>query len=175
MNSRRVLAVAAVFAAGVVVGVAASRPKSGPALFRDKSPKDAAAALLETARGQAGRGSWETIAVARTWYLMGDRERAEQLLAQVTSAKPKASDWLRIGRLYVEAGRWDEAQAAFDKVLAMDPGDATSLAEIGAWINLHGDRARAEELFAKSFARSDDDVWNTVAAAGSYVGVKPQP
>ncbi len=167
--------VAVVFVSGIVVGLAASAPKSSPELYRDKPPAAAAAALLEAARGQAGRGSWENIAVARTWYLGGDRGRAQQILDQVTSAKPKASDWLRIGRLYVEAGQWELATAAFDRVLALDPNDSGSLAEIGAWTNLHGDRARAEELFARSFARSNDDVWNTLAAAGSYLGVKPQP
>jgi hypothetical protein len=39
---------------------------------------------------------------------------------------------------------------------------------------MRGDRARAEELFAKSFAKKPDEVWNTLNVAGSYVGVEPQ-
>ena len=54
------------------------------------------------------------------------------------------------------------------------PSPADYQAEIGAFYNLHGDRARAEELFARSFAKDPSDVWATANAAGSYVNVRPQ-
>ena len=38
---------------------------------------------------------------------------------------------------------------------------------------LGNDRAYAEQLFDRSFAEKAE-VWATVAAAGAYVGVKPQ-
>lgn len=60
------------------------------------------------------------------------------------------------------------------KVLEMDPKDDSAYAEAGAYYNLHGDRAKAESLFGVSFERNPGNLWNTLAAAGSYLGVKPQ-
>ena len=64
-------------------------------------------------------------------------------------------------------------EAAFDKVLQLAPDDEDWLAEIGAYYNLKGDRAKAEELFARSFKTESNNVYNTAKAAGSYVGVVP--
>jgi tetratricopeptide (TPR) repeat protein len=174
MKRVHVAGVVLVFAAGVVVGLAASSPKSAPALYSGKPPREAAAALLGVAEGQAGKGSWENIAVARGYLLMGDTARGGEILDRVLAGKMKGNDWMRVGRLWGEAGDWDKAKAAFEKALAADPDDAEYHAEVGAWYNLHGDRARAEELFAKSLAKKSDEVWNTLNIAGSYVGVKPQ-
>ena len=174
MSSRHLLGGIVLFGVGVVVGWAASAPRSGPALFQGKSKTEAAKALLDAAQGQAGKGSWENIGVARVFYLSGDKAQGQAVLDRVLSGKVKKDDWLRIGRLYAEAGDWDKAAAAFDKALQQDAKDAEYLAEIGAWYNLHGDRAKAEELFTRSFQLKDDEVWNTLNAAGSYVGVKPQ-
>jgi Leu/Phe-tRNA-protein transferase len=43
---------------------------------------------------------------------------------------------------------------------------------VGAYYNLHGDRAKAEELFDRSFAQASVEVWHTVNLAGSYLGVE---
>jgi len=174
MKRVHIAGVAVAFAAGVVVGVAASSPKSAPALYTGKTPKEAAAALLAVAEAQAGKGSWENIAVARAYILMGDTAKGGQILDHVVAGKTKGNDWIRIGRLWHEAGDWAKAKAAFEKALALEPDDAEYQAEVGGWYNLGGDRARAEELFAKSFAKKPDEVWNTLNVAGSYVGVEPQ-
>jgi Flp pilus assembly protein TadD len=174
MKTARVAGVAVAFVAGAIAGIAASSPKSSPALYQGKAPKDAAAALLAVAEGQAGKGSWENIAVARAYIGMGDAAKGGAILDRVIAGKMKGNDWIRVGRLWVEAGDWDQAKAAFEKALALEPDDAEYLSEIGAWYNLHGDRARAEELFARSFAKKSDEVWDTLNVAGSYVGVKPQ-
>lgn len=68
------------------------------------------------------------------------------------------SDWLRIGRIYLEAGEWDKATGAFDKALAASPKDAPWMAEIGGHYNMKGDRAKAEEYFAKSFSIESDEL-----------------
>lgn len=80
---------------------------------------------------------------------------------------------MRIGRAYWQAKEWAKAQVAFEKALAMEPKDAPWLAEIGAYYNLKGDRAKAEELFDRSFALDSSEVWQTVNIAGSYLGVEP--
>ncbi len=175
MRLRVVVGGGVVFALGIVVGLAlAANKKVDPSHFLGKQPEQAARDLLETGLVQAGGGSWENIAVARVYYLMGDRETANSILSRVTSGKMKQSDWIRVGRLYVESGEWDKARDAFDRLLEVDPDDPDYLAEIGAYYNLRGDRARAEELFARSFAKDSTDVWTTVNAAGSYVKVIPQ-
>jgi tetratricopeptide (TPR) repeat protein len=175
MRIRFVAGGCAVFALGVVVGLAlAADKKVDPSIYLGKQPEQAARDLLEAALIQAGNGSWENIAVARVYYLMGDREAANSILSRFTSGKMKSNDWIRVGRLYVEAGEWDKAREAFDRLLAIDPDDPDYQAEIGAFYNLHGDRARAEELFARSFTKDPSDVWAAVNAAGSYVNVRPQ-
>ncbi len=174
MKRVQIAGAALAFAAGIAVGIAASSPKSVPALYAGKSPKEAAAALLAVAEGQAGKGSWENIAVARAYVVMGDAARGGQILDRVLAGKVKGNDFIRIGRLWNEAGNWDKAKEAFDKALAAEPDDAEYQAEVGAWYNIHGDRARAEALFTKSFAKKSDEVWNTLNVAGSYAGVKPQ-
>jgi Flp pilus assembly protein TadD len=166
--------VALVFALGVVVGVASSSMRSDPSMFQGKTPKEAVATLLQAAESQAGSGSWERIGVARVYYLSGDKAAAEAILQEVTSGKMKGNDWIRIGRLYAEAKDWGKANEAFEAALRAEPKDAEYAAEAGAWYNLQGQRAKAEELFAKSFKLKSDEVWNTANVAGSYAGVSPQ-
>ena len=51
--------------------------------------------------------------------------------------------------------------------------DATWLAEVGAFYNVKGDRAKAEELFDRAFRSKSDEVWRTLDIAGSYLGLEP--
>jgi Flp pilus assembly protein TadD len=171
---KRTFALVVVFLFGVTAGALAAKKGLDSSLFTGKEPKAAADALLAVAKEQAGKGSWERIAVGRVLYLSGRKAEGQAIFDEVTAKKPEGSDWLRIGRIYVEAGEWDKAKGAFDKALALSPKDAPWMAEIGGWYNLKGDRAAAEELFAKSFAIESGEFWNTVNVAGSYVGVKPQ-
>jgi tetratricopeptide (TPR) repeat protein len=173
-----VLAVAC-FASGVMVhGVLAQAPKP-PAfsldLVKGKSAKEASAALLDGALQLAETGSWERIAVGRAWYLGGDKLKGQQIFDGVTTNKKvESSDWFRIGRVYAEAKEWDKATSAFDRALALKAGDDSGMIEYGALANLHGDRAKAEELFDKAMKKNSRDFWHWVTAGGSYLGVSPQ-
>lgn len=165
---------AIVFVAGFAAGFMAAKGKGVDAsTYRGVSPKDASKALLDVAAGQTGGGSWETIGVGRVLYLSGDKAGGQAYFDKATSSKAEKDDWMRVARVYFEAGEWDKAEPIFQKVLSLSPKDEQNLAEIGACYNLHGDRAKAEELFGRSFAVSPN-VWCTLNAAGSYVGVKPQ-
>lgn len=171
--SRRV-AVAAfvvVFVIGVAVGALARNNIAAAALFQGKPKEEAARALLDVSRELAGKGNWERIAIGRAYYLGGMKKEGQEVFDSVR--KPEDSDLLRIARVYYEAGEWDKAKETFERVVAMAPKNAQWLAEIGAYYNLKGDRARAEELFAKSFELESGEVWNTTNVAGSYVGVAP--
>lgn len=171
----KLMAVATGVMVGSLFGVAeAKKPESATHLYAGKTAEAAADALAEVALLQAGGGTWERIKVARVFYLSGRKDRAQAVFDVILAEKPEASDWIRIGRIYYEAGDWAEAREMFEKVLEKKPKDADWLAEIGAFFNLQGDRQRAEELFARSFAEEPRNDRNSAMAAGSYVGVTPR-
>jgi tetratricopeptide (TPR) repeat protein len=175
MKRVHVVLIVVAFVIGVAVGIAATAgSKVDSMMYVGKSPKEAALGLLPVALKQAENGSWENIAVGRVYYLMGDKPEGQAIFDRVIARKVKKDDWMRMGRVYVEAKEWDKAKAAFDKALALDPKDEGNLIEVGAWYNLHGDRGHAEELFTRAFRSKPEEIWYTVNAAGSYVGVKPQ-
>ena len=88
--------------------------------------------------------------------------------------KVEDSDWIRVGRVYAEAGEWDKAQGAFDRALAMKADDDSGMIEYGALANLNKDRAKAEALFEKAMKKSPREFWHWVGAGASYLGVRPQ-
>jgi tetratricopeptide (TPR) repeat protein len=168
------LTIIIVFVLGVAAGSLAAKKGIDASLYQGKEKKEAGKALLTVARGQAGKGSWERIGVGRIYYLGGMKAEGQAIFDEVTSKKAEPTDWWRIGRVYWEAGEWDKAREAFDKSLAKNPKDDKGLAELGAYYLLKGDRAKAEELFGRSFQIESGEVWNTSMVAGAYLGVKPQ-
>ena len=174
MKKSVIAVIAAAFLLGTVVGALAAKKMIDPGLYSGKSPQEAAAGLLPIAKQQAENGSWENIFVGRVYYLAGQKAEGQAIFDAMTSRKKaEGGDWFRIGKVYYEAGEWDKAKAAFEKVVQMSPDDADWFAEIGAYYNLKGDRARAEELFGRSFSLDSNSVYNTAKAAGSYLGVVP--
>jgi tetratricopeptide (TPR) repeat protein len=173
MNRKSVVALVVVFTLGVTAG-AFGKKGFDTSLYHSKDKKEAGKALLELAKKQAGKGSWERIGVGRVYYLAGMKAEGQAIFDEITAKKPETTDWWRIGRVYWEAGEWDKARAAFEKSLAKNPNDDKGLAEIGAYYLLKGDRAKAEEMFDKSFNIEQGEVWNTGMVAGAYLGVQPQ-
>ena len=80
---------------------------------------------------------------------------------------------MRIGEIYYDAGEWNQAKDAFDRAMKMEPKSSSYFSEAGAFYNIKGDRAKAEELFDRSFQLDSGEVWRTVDIAGSYLGVPP--
>ena len=171
MKFRSAMATGLLFVSGIAVGYSAQ--KVVPSLYRDKSNQEAAKALLEVATAQADGGSWERIAIGRVHYLSGSKAEGQAIFEDVLAHRPEASDLFRIARVYREAGAWQQARPLFERYLRENPKDASEMAQIGAYFMLHGDRAAAEDLFDRSF-KLQPDLWSTVAAAGSYLGVAPQ-
>ena len=171
------LGLVALFGIGASVGwvlAKSSLPKTEPAQYHDKAPKEAAEALLQTAALQAGDDTWQNIAIGRVYYLSGDKAKGEEFFKKATSRKPGKDDWRRISRVYAEMKEWDKAATAMKTALAMDPKDEGYQAELGAILVLKGDRAEGETQFDASFKAKPDEFWNTINAAGSYVGIRPQ-
>lgn len=173
MSKRSAVVMCAVFVAGIAAGAFGAK-SFDTTIYRGKSKKEAGQALLQLARKQAGKGSWERIGVGRVYYLGGMKSEGQAIFDEVTAKKPEPTDWWRIGRVYWEAGEWDKARAAFEKSLAKNPNDDKGLAELGAYYLLKGDREKAEELFDKSFSIEQGETWNTSMIAGGYLGVRPQ-
>ncbi len=172
-NKRTILFCILIFCLGVVAGVFARGKGVDSAIYKAKPKQAAGMELLKLARVQAEKGSWENIAVGRVYYLAGSKNEGQAIFDAANARKADSGNWMRIGRVYWEAKEWAKAKVAFDKALAMEPKDAPWLAEIGAYYNLKGDRAKAEELFDRSFAINSDEVWQTANIAGSYLGVEP--
>jgi tetratricopeptide (TPR) repeat protein len=111
--------------------------------------------------------------VGRVLYQSGDTTGGEALFTNVLGGKFGKSDLYRIATAYATAKDWGKAKPLFERAIAMDPGDDTGIMKAACWFNLNGERERAEELFARAFARSPDDVWHYTLSAGSYLGVAP--
>jgi len=173
MKKQSIIALLLVFTLGIAVGAAMARGFD-TGVYHGKQPKEAGRVLLELGRKQAGKGTWERIGIGRVYYLAGMKPEGQAIFDEVTAHKPESTDWWRIGRVYWEAGEWDKARATFEKSLAMNSKDDKGLAELGAYYMLKGDRAKAEELFDRSYAIESGEVWNTAMIAGGYLGVKPQ-
>jgi tetratricopeptide (TPR) repeat protein len=160
-----------VFAAGAGVGYAARNVPTSA--YRGLSKKEAGKALLVEARAQAGKGSWERIAVGRVYYLAGMKAEGQAIFDEVLAKKPESSDYFRIARVYREAGEWPKAKEYFDRYIQQNPKDDKGLAEVGAYYVMNGDRETAEQLFESSF-KLESEMWSTVSAAAGYLGVDPQ-
>jgi tetratricopeptide (TPR) repeat protein len=145
----------------------------GMDLIRGKDAKEAGLACLQEAQKLAGNGTWELLAVARVYYLSGDKEKGQALIDRVLNAKPQGSDWQRAGEIYAAAGEVPKAAAAYEKTLAADPKDDTGRAEIGSWYIRIGQREKGEELFAQAFAKHPDELWHYVRASEAFLGVPP--
>ena len=163
-----------IFALGIAVGAFAAKKGMDMSLYRGVDKKKAGTALLELAKKQAGKGSWERIGVGRVYYLGGMKAEGQAIFDEVTAKKPEPTDWWRIGRVYWEAGEWDKARAAFERSLAKNPDDDKGLAELASYYLIKGDRETAEALIDKSFSIESGEVWNTSMIAGGYLGVRPQ-
>lgn len=173
MKNRIPLCTLLAFSFGLVAGVTFAAKALDPAIYRGKPKPEAGSALIALARQQAGKGSWENIAVGRALYLAGRKAEGQAIFDAMLARKREGSDRMRVGRVYWEAKEWERAKTMFAQALEFEPKDAPWLAEIGAYYNLMGDRAKAEELFERCFQRDSTEVWQTVNVAGSYLGVEP--
>jgi tetratricopeptide (TPR) repeat protein len=156
---------------GVGIGFAAKYKGAGIEVIRNKPDKEAGLAALREAEQLANNGSWELIAVGRVYYLMGEEARGQALFDHVINGKPGGADFERIAEVYAEAGENDKASASFEKMLALDPRDDSSQAEVGAWYMRIGQRAKGEALLAQALDRRPNEPWYYLHAAESLLGV----
>ncbi len=171
--SAAILAAAFVAGAGIVQA-GPKQEKTTAAMYHDKADQDAAKELLAVARIQAGKGSWEQIAVGRVYYLGGFKPEGQAIFDAVLAGKHEDSDVYRIARVYSEAGEWDKARQLFERYFQTTDDDGAGYAEVGALYLLHGDRLTAEQMFDRSVGIEPEDLWSTLHIAGAYLKVRPQ-
>jgi tetratricopeptide (TPR) repeat protein len=136
--------------------------------------EEAAAALLAAGKEAADDGSWENIAVARVWYLAGEKEKARPILAEYGSLSSREeTDMYRIGRMHCEAEEYDLAQKYFDRALALEPESDKTLVAMGACAMMAGDRERAEEFFRRALELESENPYRFATIAAAYLGVLP--
>lgn len=165
--------VATVLLSVFAVGVGHAAKRVDVPAYQAMAQPEAARALLKKALVEAGKGSWERIAVGRVYYLGGMKNEGQAIFDPILANDPDPSDLFRVARVYREAGEWPRAKALFDRAIELNPKDEKGMAEVGAYYLANGDRAAAEALFDRSF-KLHSEIWATVAAAGAYLGVKPQ-
>jgi tetratricopeptide (TPR) repeat protein len=170
-----VTAAAALVAAAALPAIAAKKAAVDPSgYWNGKSPVEAADAVLAAAKSAAGRGSWENIAVARVWYLAGQKEKAKPILEQYGREGTKeASDLYRIGRVHCEAKEYELALATFDRAMALEPESDKTLVAMGACAMMAGDREKAEGYFRRALEREPNNPWRLAAVGAAYLGVMP--
>lgn len=145
-----------------------------PAMLGGKSSAEKAALMLDGATQLAESGSWELIAVGRTWYLGGDKAKGQALFDRVTSGKKvEDSDWYRIASIYLEAREPEKAKAAVDHAIALAEKGNKALAQFGAMKILLGDTAGGEDLVNQALTKHPKEFWAWLAAGGAYLGVAP--
>jgi tetratricopeptide (TPR) repeat protein len=166
-----VMMAAACLSVGIGIGYAAKTKGPGMQLITGKPAKDAGVATLKEAERLGEGGTWETIAIARVYYLSGDKTAGQAMLDKVLNGKSEGSDWFRIARVYAEAGENAKAEELFARALAADPKDDSGHAEVGAWYIRIGQREKGEELMAKAFARNSEEFWHYVRAGEAFMGV----
>ena len=171
MKIRSTLITLSLLALAAGTGHAAKRVDA-PA-YRTMAQPEAGKALLQKALAEAGKGSWERIAVGRVYYLGGMKAEGQAIFDEVLSKGSESSDLFRVARVYREAGEWPRAKPLFDQALLLNPKDEKGLAEVGAYYLANGDRETAEALFDRSF-KIASEIWASVSAAGAYLGVAPQ-
>jgi tetratricopeptide (TPR) repeat protein len=157
-------------------GIAMASKGDGPGieLTRGKPAPEAGLAALAQAEKLAGSGTWELIAVARVYYLSGNKTQGQSIIDRVLAGKSDHNDWQRIGQVYADAGENDKAAQFFERALAADPKDDTGQSEIGSWYIRIGQRDKGEALLAKAFARNPEEGSHYLRAAQAFLNVPPQ-
>ena len=94
---------------------------------------------------------------------------AEDLRAAVGLRPDKAGLWLDLGNAEQKLGRLDEAQAAYDKALALDRHLADAHIALGQLLDLRGDHASALSHLTRAVKLDADDPAYRMALARHYL------
>ncbi|KQC06581.1 MAG: hypothetical protein APR54_07055 [Candidatus Cloacimonas sp. SDB] len=103
--------------------------------------------------------------LSRVYLDQSRNDEAVSLLSEIAEDTQDILVWMRIGKIYSEMEYYDEAQAAFEKAIEIDPEYCNSYLEIGYLFfeqNYYDEAIPYLERTAKSFP-DDDDVQKKLA------------
>lgn len=94
------------------------------------------------------------------------------LLVLATGCTTRAGDWNQQGEADHATGRYEEAVAAFDQAVAIDPGYAEAWRNRGLSLALLGRADESEQSFSKAISLSPEDasIWYDQALARNATG-----
>ena len=76
-----------------------------------------------------------------------DHKTVEEVLALIEERPTDVELFQLLGRLYIEEHRFEEARAAYERALTLDPNDPFTHLYIGNWCWIAGQRDKALERF----------------------------
>jgi non-specific serine/threonine protein kinase len=138
-----------------------------PSLGRLERQREAAEAALRLAP-DLPQARWAMALVH--YYGERDYTRAlEELTAAVEELPGSAELWIFVGALHRRLGQWDHAVAAFEKATALDPRNASSIAEVGNTLEFLHRYEEAIAAFDRALRLAPDTWWWQLTKATIYL------
>ena len=121
-------------------------------------------------------GFWEARYPARLGGLMTSLRRPEEALSAHEEAARRepggVAHWINIGRVAASLGDHDKADAAYDRLLEVDPSTPETLQEVALYRAGREDYERAEALLERAVSVRDDsaELWTQLGDVRSRSG-----
>lgn len=110
--------------------------------------------LLERQPGQVGLEVW----IARSEINAGMAREAAERMQRVVGERPDGAEaWGQLGRARAALGQEDEAMAAFEQALALEPSERGAIRGVVEMLSARGRREEARRIVERSLAASPGD------------------
>jgi tetratricopeptide (TPR) repeat protein len=114
--------------------------------------------LLQQALGKNPQNGFAYSQQAKIYFSMHDAQKASEAIGKALAIQPFQPDFLYVAGVIAEqAGKQDEALAAFEKVTQVNPKEADAYFEIGKIRLQQGDRVAALVAFRQAVALDPND------------------
>jgi tetratricopeptide (TPR) repeat protein len=125
---------------------------------------------LEIKPGHSGA----TLELANVYQISGQKEKSAELMAKVqVTGEGDANVQYSTGVLHINAGRQDEAAAAFKKAIAIDPNHAESYYHLGTIALNQNDIPEAIKNLEKYLSLNPPNAQNVATAQALIKALKP--
>lgn len=114
--------------------------------------------LLQQALGKNPQNGFAYSQQAKIYFSMRDAQKASEAIGKALAIQPFQPDFLYVaGVIAAQAGKQDEALAAFEKVTQVNPKEADAFYEIGKIRLQQGDNVAAKIAFGQAVALDPND------------------
>lgn len=97
---------------------------------------------------------------------LADMSQAEPVAKQLIALEPnEPSNYQLLGKLYEDAGRYDEAEAMFEKAIQVKPNDPAGYQMLAGYYNRQGQFDKTMDAFQKraDLEPNNPEAWHTMA------------